>query len=85
MADDKNHRLMPEKTVEWLQAEALRCCRHRHGCSHLQAVIIGRTRPTNGGPNWELLAFKPELALSAEYDAMEEIHRLRGTYDLKRK
>jgi hypothetical protein len=83
MTDQEDDRLMPEKTLEWLQAEALRRCRHRLGCGHLEAVIIGRTKPIGGGPNWEILAFKPELHPAAENEAMEEIHRLRGTYALK--
>jgi hypothetical protein len=83
MSDDHDERLMPEKTLEWLQREALRLCKMRVGCHHLEAVVIGRTRPQGSSPNWELLAFKPELPIVAENEAMEVIHFLRGTYALK--
>ena len=75
--------MMPEKTLEWLQSEALRLCKMRVGCHHLEAVLIGRVRPKGSGPNWELLAFRPELPMGAENEAMEVIHLLRGTYALK--
>ena len=85
MTDDKDDRLVPEKTVEWLQDEALKRCQRRLGCRDLKAVIIGRTKPRGSGPNWEVLAFLPELSPAAEHEAMEEIHRLRGIYALKTK
>lgn len=84
MADREDDRLMPEKTVEWLQDEALKCCRRRLGCGHLEAVLIGRTKP-RGSPNWDVLAFKPQLPQAAESQAMDEIDSLRGTYALKSK
>jgi hypothetical protein len=76
---------MEEKTREWLQAEALRRCRTRHGCDHLEAVFIGRTMPRGRNPNWEVLAFKPELAPAAEKAAMAVIRVLRGMYVLRAK
>jgi hypothetical protein len=76
---------MEEKTLEWLQAEALRRCRTRHACDHLEAIFIGRTKPRGSNPNWEILAFKPELAPAAEKAAMAVIRILRGTYALKAK
>ena len=86
MTDNEDDRRMPEKTLEWLQAEALRRCRTRLGCHHLEAVLIGRTKPSwKGSPNWDVLAFKPELDPMAEHEAMEEIHFLRGTFDLQAK
>ena len=65
--------------------EALNRCRRRLGCGHLQAVFIERTRPEGSGPNWDLLAFKPQLPPAAENEAMNEIDRLRGAYALKSK
>jgi hypothetical protein len=50
---------------------------------HLKTVIIGRTKPSGSGPNWEVLAFKPRLYPGAEHEAMEEIHFLRGIYALQ--
>jgi len=45
-----------------------------------------RTKPSwKGSPNWDVLAFKPELDPMAEHEAMEEIHFLRGTFDLQAK
>ena len=85
MADHEDDRLMPEKTVEWLQDEALRRCRTRLGCSDLQTVRIGPTKPEGSGPNWELLAFIPELDAVAHYEAMDEIHKLRGMYALAKR
>ena len=73
---------MPEKTREWLQAEALKRCRRRLGCGHLEAVFVGSTKPSGSGPNWEVLAFKPELPPIAEAEAMDEIHQLRAVYAL---
>lgn len=75
-------RLMPERPRQWLQDEALRRCRHRLGCGHLEAVLIGRTKPSGSGSNWELLAFKPQLPATACTEAMNEIDKLRGTYAL---
>jgi hypothetical protein len=45
MTDKDDDGLMPEKSIEWLQAEALRLCRMQLGCRHLQAVLIGPTKP----------------------------------------
>ena len=85
MADDDDNRLMPEKTVEWLQDEALRLCRTQVGCGHLQAVRIGPTKPKSSGPNGELLAFKPELFRDAHNNAMGVIHMMRGRYALAKR
>jgi hypothetical protein len=76
---------MPEKSIEWLQAEALRLCRMQLGCRHLQAVLIGPTKPKGSGPNWELLAFKPELDAHAHDAAMRVICMMRGTYALTKR
>jgi len=46
---------VPEKTVEWLQAEALRRCRTKVGCRHLEAVFIRRTKPEGSRQNWNVL------------------------------
>jgi len=85
MADHEDDRLMEEKSVEWLQAEALRLCRMQLGCGHLEAVRIGPTKPAGSGPNWELLAFKPELHPGAHGNAMRVIYMLRGKYALAKR
>jgi hypothetical protein len=85
MTDEDDDRLMQEKTVEWLQAEALKLCRLQLGCHHLEAVLIGPTKPKGSGPNWELLAFKPELHPHAHDAAMRVIHMMRGVYALAKR
>ncbi len=72
----------PEKSRAWLEAETLRRCKRRPGCGHLEAVRIGRIKPSGSGPNWELLAFTPELDPVARAEAMVELDKLRGTYAL---
>ena len=76
---------LPEKTAYFLEAECLQMARRRLHCEHLEAVKIGPTRPTGSGPNWELLAFKPELDERAYYNAMRAINLLRRVYALARK
>jgi hypothetical protein len=71
---------MPEKSVGVLQEHCLEMCRQRAGCTHLQRVLIGRTRPRRSGPNWEVLAFEPELGQVAHAQAMKAIDILRKTY-----
>ena len=75
---------MEEKTLEWLQAEALKRCRTRYGCDHLEAVFIGRTKPKGRNPELGGSGI-PELAPAAEKAAMAVIRILRGTYTLKAK
>jgi hypothetical protein len=87
MADQQNDWLMPEKTVEWLQDEALRRITKISKCKGLKAVKIGPTKPRGTGPNWELLAFKPAFlpnAPLADHDAMMVIHDMQQQYALKR-
>jgi hypothetical protein len=75
--------LMPsEKSREFIQAQCLETCRKRVGCRHLQRVLVGRTRPDSGGPNWEVLAFEPELPPVAYIEAMKAIDILRAAYAL---
>ena len=50
-----------------------------------QAVKIGPTRPIGSGPNWEVLAFKPELDGRAYANAMRAVQILRQIYVLARK
>jgi hypothetical protein len=73
---------MPEKSVGILQGHCLEMCRQRLGCGHLQRVLIGRTRPSGGGSNWEVLAFEPELGQIAHAEAMKAIDILGRTYAL---
>jgi hypothetical protein len=44
--------------------------------------LIGRTKSIDGGPNWELLAFEPELAPEAYMEAMKAVDILRQVYAL---
>lgn len=85
MSDDHDERLMPEKSRDWIQATALENCRRRPGCNLLEAVLIAPTNPRGSGPNWELVAFKPELHRAAHNEAMNEIHKLRRMYALTRR
>jgi hypothetical protein len=66
----------------WLEAECLRRCRRLPPCRHLEAVKIERTKPTGSGPNWQVVAFKPELNEIAHQEAMKTIDVVRGTYAL---
>jgi hypothetical protein len=77
--------MMPEKARDFLEAECLRVARLQLGCKHLQAVRIGRTKPSGSGPNWEVLGFKPELPTIAHQEAMEAIDGLRGRYALAKR
>jgi len=79
------HAHLPEKTADFLEAECLKMARRRLHCEHLEAVKIGPTRPSGSGPNWELLAFKPELDERAYENAMRAINLLRRVYALARK
>jgi hypothetical protein len=44
--------------------------------------LIGRTRSIDGGPDWELLAFEPELPPEAHIEAMKAVDILRQVYAL---
>ena len=79
------HASIPEKAVDFLEAECLKMARRRLHCEHLEAVKIGPTRPMGSGPNWELLAFKPELHGRAYDNAMRAVQILRQIYVLARK
>jgi hypothetical protein len=57
-------------------------CRQRKGCRHLTRVLIGRTKPRDSGPNWELLAFEPALPPAAYTQAMNAVELLRQVYAL---
>jgi hypothetical protein len=72
----------PEKSRTWLEMESLKRCQRRPGCSHLEAIRIGRIKLSGSGPNWKVLHFEPELNSAARGEAMEEIARLQGTYAL---
>jgi hypothetical protein len=74
--------LMQEKSKVFLESLCLAACRHRPGCAHLQRVVIGRIKPLGSGPNWEVLAFKPELPPFAHAEALKAAGRVRGMYSL---
>jgi hypothetical protein len=71
------HEQMPEKNKDFIEAECLKVAKVQLGCSDLQAVRIGRTKPGGSGPNWEVLAFRPELPPRAHEAAMTMIAKLR--------
>ena len=73
---------MPQRTRAFLQARCLQVCRQQVGCKHLEAVLIGRIKPISSGPNWEVLAFRPELPPIARDEAMRAVDVLRGRYAL---
>ena len=73
---------MPGVPWEFIEAECLRRCRARLGCSHLEAVKIERIKPVGRGPNWQIAAFKPELSQVALAEAMREIAKLRSRFTL---
>jgi hypothetical protein len=79
------HAHPPEKAADFLEAECLKMARRRLNCENLEAVKIGPTRPSGSGPNWELLAFKPEFDGRAYENAMRAINLLRRVYALARK
>jgi hypothetical protein len=73
---------MREKSWQFIEAKCLQACRLQLGCRHLLRVVIGPTKPSGGGPNWEVLAFEPELPPIAHAEAMRAADILRGTYAL---
>jgi hypothetical protein len=73
---------MPEKSWQFIEAECLKVARREQGCSDLQVVRIGRTKPAGSGPNWEVLGFSPELPELARSYALRAIDRVRQTYAL---
>jgi hypothetical protein len=76
---------MQEKSKVFLESLCLAACRRRPGCAHLQRVVIGRIKPLGGGPNWEVLAFKPELPPFAHGEALKAASQVRGMYFLARR
>ena len=74
--------LLMTRSREFIQARCLAVCRQRPGCRHLQRVLIGRIKPLDIGPNWEVLAFEPELPPVAYIEAMKAADILRATYAL---
>jgi len=75
-------RKIPLKSRDFIEAECLRVARLQVGCRHLKGVKIRRTKPIGSGPNWEVLAFVPELPPIARKEAMNALDVLRGTYAL---
>ena len=74
---------MPAKSRSFIEAECLSAARLQRGCEHLKAVAIARTDLGNGGPNWEVLAFDPELSSAVRTKAMEAIEPIRDQYVLE--
>jgi hypothetical protein len=74
--------LMPERDQNFIEAECLEMARGALGCSDLRAVRIGPSEPGDGGPNWEVLGFTPDLPLIARSEALNAIAELRQTYAL---
>jgi hypothetical protein len=73
---------IPEKSEDFIEAECLKVARRGLGCSHLETVHIGRIEPSGSGPNWEVLAFEPELPPVARAEAMEKIAPMRQRFAL---
>ncbi len=76
-------RRMTLKSRDFIEGECLRVARQQLGCEHLKGVKIGRTKPIASAPNWEVLAFVPELPPIARDEAMTAIDvLLRAKYAL---
>jgi hypothetical protein len=73
---------MPEKSKDWLEAEALYVAKHALGCSELRAVRIRPILRPGSGPNWIVAEFVPPLPTVAEINARQAIGPLVGTYAL---
>jgi hypothetical protein len=71
---------MPEETRSFIEGECLRVARLQPGCEHLKAIAIARIH--NGGSNWEVLGFNPELSSAVRTQAIEAIEIMRGQYVL---
>jgi hypothetical protein len=74
--------MMPEESRSFIEGECLRVARLQAGCQHLKAVAIARMQPSNDNPNWEVLAFNPELPTTARAGAIQAIEEMRGQYRL---
>ena len=48
----------------------------------MKAIAIARMYASNGGPNWEVLAFHPELSSPMRAQAVEAIEIVRDQYVL---
>jgi hypothetical protein len=74
--------VMPEKSWQFIEAKCLQICRLQLGCRHLMRVVIAPIKPSGSGPNWEILAFEPELPPIAHAEAVRAANLLRGKYAL---
>jgi hypothetical protein len=52
-------------------------------CQHLKAVAIARVEPSSENPNWEVLAFNPELPSTARAGAIHAIEEVRAQHRLE--
>ena len=73
---------MPDESRLFIEGECLRVARAQPGCGHLKAIAIARMYASNGGPNWEVLAFHPELSSPMRAQAVEAIEIVRDQYVL---
>ena len=73
---------MPEESRSFIEAECMRVARLQRGCEHLIAVAVARMESPNGSPNWEVLAFEPEMPSAVRTRAIEAIESIRGQYVL---
>jgi hypothetical protein len=73
---------MPEEHRSFIEGECLRVARLLPGCKQLKAILIARMQPPNGGPNWEVLGFHPELSHTIRTQAIEAIEIVRDQFVL---
>jgi hypothetical protein len=74
---------MPEERRSFIEEECLRVARSQPGCGHLRAIAIARMYASNGGPNWEVLGFDPELSPPLRSQAIEAIEIVRVSTSLR--
>ena len=75
---------MEKRSTEFIELVCLSLARIQPGCGDLLVVRIGPLKPTEGGPNWEVLRFAPDLSPLAQEGAMKAIDVLRGIYALEK-
>jgi hypothetical protein len=69
---------MQEESRSFIEGECLRVAQLQAGCQHLKAVAIARVEPSTENPNWEVLAFNPELPTTARAGAIHAIEEVRA-------
>jgi hypothetical protein len=75
-------KIMPQESRSFIEAECLRVARLQPACEHLKAVAIARLAQPNVSPNWEVLAFWPELPSAVRAKAIEATENMRRQYVL---